>query len=76
MSTEQMRSRLAELYPGPKWRLRVMQMPERQVVAIYKNMSQNGRLKKHPIKKKKEPGIIKAVQMTMFDLPELNSSAT
>lgn len=70
MTTEAMRTRLAEVYPGPKWRMRLMQMPERQIIAIYKNMSRTGRLEKKR-KKKKEPGVIRAVQLTIFDLPEM-----
>lgn len=70
MTVDAMRCRLAEVYPGPKWRLRVMQMPERQVIAIYKNLSRNDKLDKKP-KKKKEPGVIKVVQLTIFDLPEM-----
>ena len=73
MTTDQMRCRLAEVYPGPKWRLKVMQMPENQVVAIYKNMSRTDRFTKHKRLKKKEPGVIKAVQLTIFDLPEMKT---
>lgn len=70
MTVDAMRTRLTEVYPGPKWRLRVMQMPERQVIAIYKNLSRNNKLNKKP-KKKKEPGAVKVVQLTIFDLPEM-----
>ena len=50
-----------------------MQMPDNQVVAIYKNMSRTDRFTKHKRLKKKEPGVIKAVQLTIFDLPEMKS---
>lgn len=67
MTTDQMRCALAEVYPGPKWRLRVMGMHERQVVAIYKNMSRTDRLKKRK-KKHNEPGVKKVEQLNIFDL--------
>ena len=65
MNVEKMRAALGELY-GPKWRLKCQEMPDRQVVAIYKNLERKGKLKKPP-KKKKEPDIKKAVQLTIFD---------
>ena len=65
-TVDQMRCRLAEVYPGPRWRLKCMQMPERQVIAIYKNMSEKDRFNVKKKKRgKKEP---KAVQLTMFDV--------
>jgi len=70
MTTDQMRSRLEKAYPGPRWRLRVMEMPDNQVVAIYKSMSETDRFTKKK-RLKKEPGIAKAVQLTIFDLPEM-----
>ncbi len=68
MNVEKMRSALAEVYSSPKWRLRLQQMPDRQIVAIYKNMESRGNLRKHP--KKKEPGVTKATQLTIFDFME------
>lgn len=65
MTTDQMRCWLAEKYVGPKWRLKCQMMPERQVIALYKSMS------KRPNKKKKpEPGVKYAIQLSIFDLPE------
>ena len=72
MTTDQMRYRLADAYPGPRWRLRVMQMPENQVIAVYKNMSETDRFTKKK-RFKREPAIAKAVQLTIFDLPEMKS---
>ena len=67
MSVEKMRAALAEVYNGNIWRIRVNGMDDRQVVAVYKSMKAEGRLKKHPTIKKKEPGIRKAVQLSIFD---------
>ena len=73
MTVDQMRCRLAEVYPGPKWYVRCMQMPENQVIAIYKNMSRTDRLKKK--KRKNEPGVIRVQQLSIFDLPEFKNAA-
>ena len=35
MTIEQMRSALVAMYPGAKWRERVLNMPDYQVVAVY-----------------------------------------
>lgn len=66
MTVEKMRSALAEAYPGPKWRLACQTMPDRQIIAIYKNLGAKNRL--YIRKKRKEPGVKKAVQVTMADL--------
>lgn len=73
MTTDQMRCRLEKAYPGPKWRLKVMEMPENQVIAVYKSMAETDRFTKKKRLKKKEPGVIKAIQLTIFDLPEMKS---
>lgn len=73
MTVERMRCSLADVYPGDRWRLKCMQMPERQVVAIYKSLQRKNQLKRKP-KKKQEPGIIKAVQITIFDLIKENEN--
>ena len=67
MTTDQMRCRLATLYPGPKWKLKVQEMDNRQVVAIYKDMQRTDRLVKKP-RLKKEPGIKYCEQITIWDL--------
>ena len=74
MTTEQMRARLAEVYPGPKWHLRLAKMDDRQVVAIYKCMQRTGQLKRKKHQKKNEPGVRAAIQITIFDLPEFRRS--
>lgn len=66
MDVNKMRSALSELYPGDNWKLKCQTMPDRQVVAIYKNMERTGRLKKK--KPKKEPDIKKAEQLTIYDV--------
>lgn len=66
MTVDQMRNALAEVYSGPVWRMRVSGMDDRQVIAIYKCMQKENRL--HPKKLKKEPGIKKAQQLSMWDI--------
>ena len=66
MDVNKMRCALSELYSGDNWRLKCQTMPDRQVVAIYKNMERTGRLKKK--KPKKEPGIKTAQQLTIYDV--------
>ena len=70
MDVEKMRSTLAELYTGPGWKLRCQQMPDRQIVAIYKDMEKKGRLKQNAKRKSKrrEPGIRTAQQITIYDV--------
>lgn len=77
MTLNAMRTALAEVYPGPKWRLKCQTMEDRQVLAIYKSMERKGQLnKKRQKKKHNEPGIFKAEQITMVELyPSLFISA-
>lgn len=70
MTIDRMRCTIAEAYPGPKWKLKVAMMPDNQVLAVYKSMRSNGYLYKHHGIKKKEPGVKKAVQTSIFDLLE------
>ena len=67
MTTDEMRGALADLYPGPNWRLKCQTMPERQVVAIYQNLEKKGKLNKKK-EKKMEPGIFDAIQLSIYDL--------
>ena len=46
MSTEQMRARLCEEYPGDKWKKKVLSMSESQVVAIYSRCMYRGTLRR------------------------------
>ena len=48
LTVEQMREAVIEAYAGPAWRLRVMAMGEKQVIAIYKDMLKRGYLDKKP----------------------------
>ena len=47
MSIDQMRSALAEVFSGPRWKQRVINMSDAQVIAMYKSMKEEGRLIKH-----------------------------
>lgn len=49
MTTDAMRSALAEVYPGTKWENRVKHMPDFQIVAVYKRFERSGKLKKDHI---------------------------
>lgn len=68
MTVDQMRSALCELYTGPKWRLKVQGMPDRQVIAIYKDMQSKGRFTQKNKRKRKEPKKATAIQLTVFDV--------
>lgn len=51
---ERKRSYVASLYPGPKWKNRVLKMPDSQVVAIYmREKAKEGEVKAK-VKKEKE----------------------
>ena len=69
MTVDQMRNALIEAYPGPLWALKVKNMENRQVIAIYKNLKTKGKLYKHKWKSLKEPKI-QYEQLNMFDLLE------
>lgn len=47
MTVESMRSALGEVYPGDRWRRKVKEMPDAQVLAMYKRMEAAGQLFKH-----------------------------
>ena len=66
MTVDQMREEIIKAYSGPNWRLKVMGMPDRQVIAIYKDMNRKGRFLK---KRRKEPKMKETcVQLNMWDL--------
>ena len=71
MTVERMRTNLCKVYPSPKWRLRVMAMDDDRVIAIYKSMLEGGRLEPKKSRKPKEPGVRRAVQLSIFD-PEFS----
>lgn len=60
MTVDQMRAKISAAYDGPKWRNRVSVMEDRQVIAIFKTMTQLGTLEH---KRKRRDG----VQTCMFD---------
>lgn len=68
MDVEKMRSALIELYTGPNWKLKVQGMPDRQVIAIYKDMERKGRFKQKNKRKKREPKKQTAIQITIYDV--------
>ena len=45
MNVNQMRVRVAECYPGPRWAEKVQQMNDDQVIAIYYRLSKTGIIK-------------------------------
>lgn len=71
MTVDKMRDRLTYVYGGPVWQMKVREMSNRQVIAVYSEMERSGRLKAKNVKKHMEPGIKKARQLTIFDMPEM-----
>lgn len=69
MTVDQMRSAIMDAYKGPLWRMKVQEMPNRQVIAVYKDMLRRGTFDPKPkIKntdKKEEP---KCIQLTIWDI--------
>lgn len=69
------RKKVENAYPGDNWRLRVQQMPDRQVAAIYSNLLARGKFDiPKKVRKSNNPlALIPAdpyenyVQMTIFD---------
>ena len=58
MQIETMRREISNVYSGKKWKKRVKQMPENQVLAVYNTFVRTDRFKKQKEKekeKKKEP---------------------
>ena len=55
MTVDQMRIRLTKAYPGPKWKDKVRDMSDNQVIAVYYKFEKSGKLnekqKKHSVKK-------------------------
>lgn len=55
MSVDRMRAEIIKVYPGRVgWALKVCDMPDEQVAAIYKRMLRNGQIKKDPVKVEKK----------------------
>ena len=74
MTADQMRHELTYVYSGPVWRMKVMDMDDRQVIAVYLSMKREGRLKVHAKEKPKRFGepvhkmCEKYEQLNMFDI--------
>lgn len=45
MNVNQMRARVSECYPGPRWAKKVQQMNDDQVIAIFYRLSKKGIIK-------------------------------
>ena len=71
MTVDQMREKIIRVYAGPTWRYRVQAMEDRQVIAIYHHMIEDGVFDKMGKKKKKDPVLCE--QLTIFDLLKDNS---
>ena len=56
MKIEVMRREISNVYSGEKWKKRVKNMPENQVLAVYNSFVRTNRFEKQKeIEKKKEP---------------------
>lgn len=67
MTVDKMRCKVAEAYAGPTWRLKVQEMPDKQIIAVYHDMCERGVFepkKKPKIKLNKEP---RCEQLTIWD---------
>lgn len=51
MSVDRMREAIAEVYDGPKWKKKVANMPDYQVIAVYYSFVENDRFGKNKPKK-------------------------
>lgn len=65
MTVDQMREKIIHVYAGPTWRFSVQGMEDRQVIAIYKHMCEDGVFDKP---KKKKTNTLHEEQLTIFDL--------
>lgn len=76
MTVEGMREALLVAYSGDKWKRKVWSMPDNQVIAVYKSIKgRYGKVRGAPGRKKMEPGIRKARQLSIFD-PESGLTVT
>lgn len=65
MTVAAMRDYISKMYPSDRWRLRVHDMADRQVIAIYRTMQKRGQ---QPPKKKKSG--VTCEQISIFDMLE------
>ena len=70
MTVDQMREKIIHVYAGPTWRYRVQGMEDRQVIAIYRHMVEDGIFDKIEkiSKQKKKANTLHEEQLTIFDL--------
>lgn len=70
MKVEEMREKIIHVYAGPTWRYRVQGMEDRQVIAIYRHMVEDGIFDKieKDNKRKKKTSTLHEEQLTIFDL--------
>ena len=74
MDVNKMREHVAHAYGGPYWRAKVMyEMSDRQVIAIYKDMLERGKINKkkpRPYKKKHNTNYKEPVceQLSIWDI--------
>lgn len=76
MTVQKMRELLLDVYGGPLWRMRLNEMSGKQIVAIYSEMERKGKLHGKNLSKKMEPGIKKATQLSIFDMPEFKDEGS
>lgn len=65
MQVDDMREKIASVYPGAGWKWKVRHMPEKQVMAVYFDFLKRGRFDKPKKAKAKEP---EYVQLTIWDI--------
>lgn len=51
MSVDQMRYSISNAYPGIRWKNYVQRMDDKQVIAVYYNLLESGKLAKTALKK-------------------------
>lgn len=66
MTVDQMREGLIAAYSGDRWKRKVWSMRDEQVIAVYKSVRSRG-VKRKDSRKKMEPGVKRAVQLTVWD---------
>jgi len=66
MNVETMRREIAGVYSGEKWKKRVKQMPENQVLAVYNTFVRTDRFKKQKEKEEQKP--LNHKQLTFADI--------
>ncbi len=67
MDVKLMRSEISKVYLGNRWKTKVRQMPNDQVIAIYYSFLKNDRFKTQKKKENKEPEYRQQYQQLSFD---------